>query len=262
MPPLETQRRIADYLDNETARIDTLITKNTHAATLVEERLRAEFAALLVTEGGDLFSRRVADRRAGPPLGLVATTYSGKTVQSEQRSPAEDLVPYLTASNVTDGGIIFDAERRMWATPEEARTLAVRRGDVLVIEGGATAGRAVILDYDPPEQTILQNHVHCVRPLPGWHGPYLGAVLRAYYESGWYAHYTNAVTFGSFPATKLRSLVMPERDWADQVRVADHLNTADTEARRATGLLARQRSLLDERRQALITAAVTGEIEV
>ena len=39
VPPQDVQRRIADYLDTETARIDTLVAKNEHAADLVEERL-------------------------------------------------------------------------------------------------------------------------------------------------------------------------------------------------------------------------------
>ena len=60
VPPQDVQGRIADYLDTETARIDTLIAKNEHAAALVEERLRG-------TSNGD-------GRRKAGPVGMAART--------------------------------------------------------------------------------------------------------------------------------------------------------------------------------------------
>ena len=49
VPPLEEQRAIADYLDRETARIDTLIEEQQRLIEMLRERRESEHASLGLT---------------------------------------------------------------------------------------------------------------------------------------------------------------------------------------------------------------------
>lgn len=72
LPPLDEQRAIADFLDEQTSRIDTLIDKQTQLITTLRERRGRAREALAVHVGtGDRLKWRVAevDERAGSRSG-------------------------------------------------------------------------------------------------------------------------------------------------------------------------------------------------
>ncbi|MCO8127497.1 hypothetical protein NHL50_09785 [Acidimicrobiia bacterium EGI L10123] len=263
LPNLDDQRRIANYLDCETGRMDRAVAASGKQLMRAEERLAAEAATLLHVDDGVPFTPFPgAAPRGYIPLWLAAKTFSGKTLQSEQAQESEQETPYLKASNIGYEEVELTGLDTMWASPTECAELRIREGDVFVIEGGATAGKAAHLLEEPDHLTILQNHVHCVRASDGFSQRYLYWVLRAYYGSGWYPVITSAVTFGSFPAMKLRALPVPNLDpHAQEATVATldgHLTALHAVRERTESF----RQLLNERKQALITAAVTGEITV
>ncbi|GAA5199590.1 hypothetical protein GCM10023322_75550 [Rugosimonospora acidiphila] len=60
----------------------------------------------------------------------------------------------------------------------------------------------------------------------------------------------------------LKQLPIPERDPTEQLAVVEAVGQIDREVDGAQSLMTRQIELLTERRQALITAAVTGQFDV
>jgi type I restriction enzyme S subunit len=122
-------------------------------------------------------------------------------------------------------------------------------------------GFAVLFDHD--EEAITSNFVSRLRPRPGVDGRYLTYILAA--------AYTARLNVRSIKQTtgiqNLDSASYLREHWciapsAEQRAIGDHV-VAETERLISTQkAIDRQLDLLSEYRQALITAAVTGRIDV
>lgn len=195
----------------------------------------------------------------------------GKMLQPGPASPADRLVPFLKAGHVQWKGVSTGDLPTMYASAQEAEQYAVRQGDLLVCEGGEV-GRSVILGTDIPEGTIIQNSLHRVRPRLGYSAQYLLYVLSAIHSSGWLEVLCNRATIAHLTADKLAALRIPAPPLSEQGTIADFL---DRETKRIDVLTVKLGhegtrlspaktllSLLLEKRQALITAAVIGRVEI
>ena len=68
---------------------------------------------------------------------------------------------FITTSNLYWGEFDFTKVKEMPFTDTELERCTVKRGDLLVCEGG-DCGRSAVWDYD--EEVCIQNHVHRLRP--------------------------------------------------------------------------------------------------
>lgn len=68
---------------------------------------------------------------------------------------------YITTSNLYWNYFKLDSLREMLFTEEEFEKCSIKKGDLLVCEGG-DIGRAAIWNYDIP--MCIQNHIHRLRP--------------------------------------------------------------------------------------------------
>ena len=235
VPPLPAQRAIADYLDTETERIDALITKKQRMIALLQVRWRAEVAhrmAWLANEFGTVQLRhlvRCLDGRRVP-------------LSTEERSGRAGDFPYFGASGIVDqvDSYIFD------------ETL------VLLGEDGAQLG---VADY-PIAQVVtgkiwVNNHAHVLRPVaadPVFLVLHLNTFDRVPYISGG--------TREKITQDDMNRIPVPNVDLSRQREEADRLSAVRARNDSTSQLLAQQIELLREHRQALITAAVTGELEI
>lgn len=261
-PPLDTQRRIADMLDAETARIDTLIEKNERVTELLKLRLRAE--VLRVLTGSDAVSvvgKAPVTYAETARLGLVVDTQLGKMLTTKPDRGLRET-PYVKASDVLhDGTVRLAGLDTMYASAQERRELSLRTDDVLIIEGGATAGKAARVGDQPTEGIIFQNHVHRLRSRGSHLQAFLYWCMKAYEWTGWYDAYCFVTTFKGLPTGKLRSLPLPVLPIDEQRRIVAEIEERADDHKRLTRMVEYQSDLLRARRQALITAAVTGEID-
>ena len=69
---------------------------------------------------------------------------------------------YITTSNLYWDSFILDSLKKMNFLDNEIEKCTVRKGDLLVCEGG-DIGRAAIWQKD--EEIRIQNHIHKLRPL-------------------------------------------------------------------------------------------------
>lgn len=188
-------------------------------------------------------------------LSHVADIVLGKMIQSEPIDGGIE-VPYIKAANVRDHAIEVDDLGTMWATDREIEQLDVRVGDIFVIEGGATAGRAALVRDAPPPNTVFQNAVHRIRAREGIDQRFLFYVLRALSRTGWYEALCSAATFKHLTGEKMADLPVPVLALRDQRRIAAYL---DEETRRLD-VLARKnlvvQELLQERIHAVLESAI------
>ena len=101
----------------------------------------------------------------------------GKMLQPQKRSPEDIQVPYLKAQHIQWDGVVTQDLPTMWATLGEVSSLRVKKGDLLVCEGGEV-GRAAIVTEDLPEDCIIQNALHLVRPKKSGDVRFLRYMLR------------------------------------------------------------------------------------
>ena len=142
----------------------------------------------------------------------------------------------------------------------EAAHLNLLKGDLLVVEGGAVGTNVLLLD--DMHGWSFQKTVNRVRPLIDWSSGWLGYVLQAYRDIGVLDIVCNKSTIPHLTAEKLRAMRVPSVDPAEQVRVEAIL---DRETAKIDVLIAETQRFIElsqERRSALITAAVTGQIDV
>jgi type I restriction enzyme, S subunit len=249
-PLLATQCTIADYLDRETARIDALIAAKQRMAELLEERLRVAISNA-TTEGQPTALRRVIVLRTTGPRGW------GDLV-------AESGDPFIRSANLRRDDIELQIREIALVTApvsEEAARSRTRPGDVLVGVTGANTGWVGIVRRNVAHGFVSQ-HVAILRPagvlLPEW---------LAY--SLFSSRVQEQLLGGQYGGTKqqlgledLAELVIRMPDLQRQSALIDKLECTKMASRNAVATLSAQIGLLHERRQALITAAVIGQLDI
>ncbi|MEV8415105.1 restriction endonuclease subunit S [Streptomyces niveus] len=273
-PSLEEQGRIADFLDPETARIDKLIDRRKIQEGNLAEKSYAAVSEILVPgilsdPAGSwpwTWLPKAANDRPLVRLGYVCRLQNGLTVDG-RRDVSGDVVTrsYLRVANVQAGSVALDSVTEITVPRDVADRSTLRPGDVLMTEGGDLdkLGRGTVWRGEIPD-CLHQNHVFALRPEPArLDGDYLALMTRTlhgrcYFESTG----TKTTNLASTNSSKILSFPIPLPDVAVQRKLAAQAQKVLEECEVATRLLIRQRALLAERRQALITAAVTGQFDV
>ena len=255
VPPVPAQRSIADYLDVATTRIDALVGTRSAQEALVQDRQLSMLSWLLVPSGVVFI-----------PLRRMAVIQSGLIVDS-LRDIGDDPVtrPYLRVANVQPGRLELESVTQITVPRGLAARCTLSAGDVLMTEGGDLdkLGRGTVWREELPG-ALHQNHIFAVRPVPGQLDPdYLGlltqtAHARAYFESTG----VRTTNLASTNSEKIMSLPIPRLDLDEQRRLVREARTRLDQMAAFRESLRSQAGLLLERRQALITAAVTGQIEI
>lgn len=251
LPPLETQQRIADYLDRETAEIDAAIADLDKYMELLEKRR----TALLIKE------TRIRGSAPLTTLGRHAQVILGKTLQSEANDDSDQLISYVRAGNIQPNGVFTGEEKQMWMSPTEIEVYSIDPGDVLVVEGGAGFGRSVTMEYGLPGWGF-QNHVIRIRPQAGWVGKFLDYSIRAHKADGLIDLLAVGATIPGFSSERAKNLPIAFLDKEEQLEVVQSLDEKMAEIDTLIEESTRLRDLLLKRRSVLITEVVTGRKQV
>jgi type I restriction enzyme, S subunit len=172
-------------------------------------------------------------------------------------------VPMLRVANVQDGYLDLTEVHQIQIEPSQLDRYSLRDGDVLMNEGGDNdkLGRGAVW-RSQISPCIHQNHVFAIRPTeiePEW----LDLLTRASYAKfHFYCVAKQSTNLASISSTNIKEtplVIPPEAERAEimafvfgQLEAFDKIETRCTE----------QIILLQERRTALISAAVTGKIDV
>lgn len=247
---LPKQRAVADFLDTETGRIDALITKKRRMLELLHERhadaVETAIRGLAAEYGVQPLKRSVE----AVTVGIVVTP-------SEWYSDHGVLA--LRGLNVRPGSI--ETSEVVYLTEEGHRLHAkseLRAGDVVVVRTGQAGAAAVV----PPEL----HGANCVDLLIVRPGTMDSTFLSFVLNSDWTQKHIASHSVGSiqshFNVGALRELPVPAAPTDAQASVATWLLAGAQQHLALNQCLAHQIALLQEHRQALITAAVTGELEL
>lgn len=266
------QYAIATVLDRETTKIDALIAEQQRLIELLKEKRQAVISHA-VTRGVDPDAPMkpsgvewLGDVPAHwelAPLKRVAEVRTGVAKGKDHGTKATVSVPYLRVANVQDGYLDLADVSAMEMPVDELDRFKLRTGDVLMNEGGDfdKLGRGHVWEgqIDP---CITQNHVFAVRPKgvsPAWLSMLTGSSYAQFYFMGRSKQSTNLASISSTNLMELPVLLPPAQEQEDILAFIDRQTTAcDALVRESERAII----LLQERRTALISAAVTGKIDV
>ncbi|MFD6370009.1 restriction endonuclease subunit S, partial [Streptomyces roseolus] len=250
------QRRIADFLDAETARIDRLVDLRRIQLLRLEERAYAAVSETLVpgilrspqSSGPWPWLPAMASDRPLVRLGYVCRLQNGLTIDGK-RDLSGDVVtrPYLRVANVQAGHVDLDSVVEVTVPRDIATRTSLRPGDVLMTEGGDLdkLGRGTVWRGELPE-CLHQNHVFALRPetdrLDGGYLALMTSTLhgRCYFESTG----SKTTNLASTNSSKIMSFPIPLPSVATQRALAAEVQAAIDNSQAAKRLLECQLVLL------------------
>lgn len=251
VPELRQQRAIADFLDAETARIDALIDKKRRLVGLLREQLASHI-------------ERAVWNGVHGTIPLMYLTPSHRQIMYGIVLPGpnvEDGVPIIKGGNVASGKLepsqLAKTTRDIEANYVRSR---VAGGDVLyAIRGGigdvaiaspSIAGANITQDVArvAPRVDVDPRWIHYALESATTRADALGRVVGA--------------TVKGINIWDLKRVRVPDVDPAGMQSRADELSKIERSINEIQQRLDRQIELLTEHRQALITAAVTGQLEI
>lgn len=271
LPTRAEQDVIVSFLDRETAEIDAFIADQEELIGLLTER-RAATITHAVTKGlrpsapmkdsGVEWLGEVPASWAVGPMSRWCTVTLGKMLDAGKPAPAgSEPRPYLRAANIRPGWISLNSVYEMPMRPAEVSNLNLLAGDLLVVEGGATVGTNAVVRDDMPGWTY-QKTINRVRSARGPSTRFIGYYLDVLRLRGVIEMISAASTFQHLTAEKLGALTLAAPSATESVTIADYLDHETAELDAAVADAREAIALSKERRAALISAAVTGKIDV
>jgi len=260
LPPYSVQKRMADYLDRECARIDELIAEQQQTqGALLREHLAGELVHTVLP--------------AEPPKGWADTRlkylfeFERNGIWGDEPSGTDDDVTCVRVADFDRvsfrAGTGATTIRSVPANQRVPRLL--RAGDILLEKSGGTddkpVGCAVTFDGDQP--SVCSNFVAQLRPRPQHNARYLGMLMAALYtarRNGPFVKQTTGIQNLDSHEYLGQHVAVPSR--REQDGLVDHLERNLDLTLRTLSELDQQVRLLREHKQALITAVVTGQKEV
>ena len=269
-PPHGEQTTIAAFLDEKTTQIDQLIEKKTRFIELLKEK-----RAALITEA----VTGKFDVRTGKPyseykdsgvewLGEVPGHWEVRRLKYvascnddvlDENGDPERLIRYVDIGNVSEGKIQGAEEFLFQNAPSRARRL-VKDGDIIV-STVRTYLRAIAVIQNPPEEMVVSTGFAVIRPR-NINGDFLAQALKSNAFVDWVVAESKGISYPAINASELMELSVSLPPSEEQSAVATFLDKKNTQIDQLIEKTQQSIDLLKEKRAALITAAVTGKIDV
>jgi type I restriction enzyme S subunit len=246
VPPIEEQRRIADFLDDQVGRIDQAIELRTGQVAGFRSRLDSESLRLLTQGITPTEKRKTASQSwfheipqtwQDPQLARLACFRAGNFINAEEITELGDF-PVFGANGLRGYGGHF--------THEGSTVLVGRQGalcgNVILVSGKFWASEHALVAYP-----------------------------NVNFSLDWFAHALRAMNLGQYSVSaaqpgisveRINSLRVPLPPLEEQVAIARSLDQLAMSTDRVERLIRNSLEQIQERKRSLITAAVTGQLDV
>ena len=254
LPPLGERRKIANFLDQETSKIDILIAKQQHLIKLIKEKRQAVIshavtkglnaAAPMCDSGIDWFGE-VPKHWVVSKVGFctVSLDHLRIPIEAGLRGDMQGQYPYFGASGVIDhvNDFLFD----------EPLVLVCEDGWNLMLRSKAVARKV-------QGKIWVNNHAHILRPSSL--DPFL---LAECIEQTPLHLYVSGMRQPKLTADALKNIpIVYPADKKEQTQLVEYIKDAINKYSNIDKKTKRNIKLLQERRKTLISVAVTGKIDV
>ncbi|MFI0877662.1 restriction endonuclease subunit S [Streptomyces parvus] len=259
LAPSREQRRIADFLDAETNRIDRLTGMYIRQAQILTDRRVSHLASTyrqLRNEHGAIRLRHILLR-----------IEQGWSPQCEDRLTEEGEWGVIKAGCVNSGTFESTQHKALPAGTPPRLEYALREGDLLMSRASGSTdliGSVGIVQHPHPNLLLCDKVYRLTLDQKLGLPTFVAHMLRSHAVR---EHFRMGVSGGegmahNLPTVIVKNCLLPKAPLPAQVATVEMLNQSAMAVERARYALQKSISLLAERRQALITAAVTGQFNV
>jgi type I restriction enzyme, S subunit len=257
-PPLPEQRAIANYLDRETARIDALIDKKQQARALVVERLAHDTSTM--TKAGAIGQQDFINQQPDSQWIRLKRCFHLVMYGIGEATREFGRIAVLGMGNVNEGRVVGNIGGYVDAVDP---VLELRAGDLLFNRTNSLALVGKVAHVDRVGQpTTIASYLVLFRVNNLANAKYLNYVLNTQEVLG-LARSMALPSIGQANLNPTRysamRILLPSLE--AQRELVLELDARHQTAEALTGHLDSQVALLQERRQALITAAVAGQMD-
>lgn len=265
--PLDVQRRVADFLDDQVTRLDNIIAARREQAGLIDQMQMRLFLEVLT--GSRVHGPR---KPSGIPwLGSIPSDWQVSSVHSayevvlgkmldEAKATGRHPTPYLRNTNVQWGRIDLSDVKQMDIEKGERPRFTVKAGDLLICEGGQP-GRCAIWD-GRVEVMGFQKALHRARSRGAASVEWLAAYLRVATSFDSLNEDSGQTTISHLTGEQLRSRKIPLPPKPAEARLLADLASEQDKLSQHQGDLSAETADLQELKRSLISAAVSGEFDV
>ena len=267
--------RIANFLDHETSKIDTLIEKQQQLIKLLKEKRQAVISHAvtkglnpdaLMKDSGVEWLGEVPEHWAVKRLKnvLMESMKNGLFKKKDQFGTGSLLVN-VSDLYVDDYFIKLNSLDRVVTTAEEQKIYKVEIGDIFFVRSSLKLegiGRSACL-LEEHEDVVFECHVVKARPSKiSTTSKYLVRYLNSPLASQEFIRRSKTTTMTTIDQDNLTTInvVVPPRN--EQVLIDSYLDRQLMKIDQADSLAKESMKLYIERRKALISATVTGKIDV
>ncbi len=267
IPPLDEQSVIVRFLDRETARIDAMVARKERLIALLQEK-RAALISHAVTKGlnpaAPIKDSRVAWLGQIPAHWQVGLLKRYAKIRYGLGQPPPELLdgpPLIRATNIKSGKILeADMLRVDPAQVPESRDAILSAGEIIVVRSGAYTGDSAII---PPQyHEAISGYDMVVTVKEGFSLYFAWQLLSPEVRQLQFGFCCLRAAQPHLNAEELQATIVAVPPLNEQRAIANFL---DRETAKLDALMSKIRTGIErlrEYRTALVSAAVTGKIDV
>lgn len=269
IPSIDEQHSIASFLDTKCGEIDSLIS--------LQEEMISELQAYkqsviteAVTKGLDPNAKmkdsgvewigEIPENWKVSKVGLQYNVILGKMLCPKQLNDDYTLEKYYCAANVHFNGIEGEL-KKMWFSSLDKETYLTKKGDLLVVEGGAGAGGCAIVN-DDESPVYIQNSIMIVRPKLINDVRYLRYQIEQFVKRGYIDVVCNKATIPHFTKDKVSNMQIPLPSFEVQQQIANYLDAKTSQIDSLISLKQQKIDELKSYKKSIIYEYVTGKKRV
>ncbi|QDT24814.1 Type-1 restriction enzyme EcoKI specificity protein [Gimesia panareensis] len=277
IPPLKEQHDVVEFLERETFLLDELIAEKNEMLVILD-RKRSAAITQLVTQGLDPKVRR---RPSGnESLGDIPEHWNVRRLKyllegiqqgwSPQchNFPAGEGEFGVLKTGCVNGGIFDESQNKLLPVDvEPPLDIEVNRGDILMSRASGSIhliGSVALVKSMPKARLLLSDKTFRLIPNHEMNPAYLVLAMGSNCLRWQISRCISGAEGLANNITKsdIGNLILPVPPLSEQERIADELSNLETETEAIKFALNETLSLLSDKRSALITAAITGEIPI
>jgi type I restriction enzyme S subunit len=257
LPRAEEQRRIAAFLDAETARIDRMLRLQSEVVLRFNERDAAQLDSAI-----DHLARQFG---TAPLRRFILGVDQGASPQCDAVPAGEDEWGVLKVSCLRPGSFYPEENKRLPDVSFADPRSEVRAGDLLIVRANTpqlVGSTAVVRTVRT--RLLLSDKIFRVRVDRRLLTDFVAAVARGRRIRDLCAASSNGASqsMANIRFEEVKTWPIPAAPIDEQVKFVEQMRQQQAAVLVLRAKVERQATLLAERRQALITAAVTGQFDV
>lgn len=272
VPPRAEQDQIVRFLDWKVSEINKLIGIRRKEIQELEE-LRENTILHTTTSGLDtsvpmkrtdnFWIGTIPEHWNVVQVRRVYSVILGKMLATKPAYSSDTYEEYVCAKDVHFDGVDLSDLKQMWFSTSEKQQYKIEANDLLIVEGGAGAGNAALVEEPLDRDIYVQNSIHIVRPKSNRATTkFLAYWMRSMVKRNYMTFVCSVATIPHYTKDKVMSTVMPLPPENEQKEIVRYL---DNECEKINNLITKKHSqiaTLQELKNSLISDVVTGKIDV